>query len=164
MHRARDIRMRITSLEDLQILQLAQRLADEISAIIKRPGLEHDWELRRQLANCSARIPTQIAEGYGQRSGRHCAHYLSIARGSCNEMCVHLAVASGRDHITSQEKDQLRKHYERIGKGLTRWIQYLEQRRGDARRSVVDSVEESTTDPPSSEAGVTEKRLDHQFA
>jgi len=126
--------MRITSLDDLQVFQLSRALTDEISLILQRPGFEGDWELRRQIANSSARVPSQIAEGYGQRSDRHCAHFQSIARGSCNEMCAHLSVACGRGHITPTERDELIRRYVRIGKGLTRWIQYLEDRTDDQGR------------------------------
>jgi four helix bundle protein len=140
--------MRITSLDDLRVFQLSRALADEISRLLTRPGFERDWELRRQIASSSARIPSQIAEGYGQRSDRHCAHFQSIARGSCNEMCAHLSVACGRGHISPTERDELIQRYVRIGKGLTRWIQYLEDRIGRSG-PVADSQGEPPTDPRS---------------
>ncbi|HEY7284324.1 MAG TPA: four helix bundle protein [Vicinamibacterales bacterium] len=127
--------MRITSLADLQVYQLSRGLADEISSIVRRPAFQNEWELRRQMADCSARIPSQIAEGYGLRSDRHCAHFQAIARGSCNEMCAHLSVARGRGLISAKEMEELSRRYERIGKGLTRWIQYLE-RRAEMREGV----------------------------
>ena len=142
---ARAPAMRITSLDDLQVFQLSRVLADEISAVLTRPGFQRDWELRRQMANSSARIPSQIAEGYGQRSDRHCAHFQSIARGSCNEMCAHLSVACGRGYITVDEREDLIRRYVRIGKGLTRWISYLEDRVGRSS-SVAGSDWEPTTD------------------
>jgi four helix bundle protein len=139
--------MRITSLDDLQVFQLSKALADEVSFILERPCFARDWDMRHQMANASARIPSQIAEGYGQRSDRHCAHFQSIARGSCNEMCAHLSVACGRGHITPAERDDLTKRYVRIGKGLTRWIQYLEDR--IERRGSEDSSQRE----PSSDIG-----------
>jgi four helix bundle protein len=119
--------MIIKSLEELQVYQQALRLADEISAILDRAPLRRHPGLRKQLDECSARIPVQISEGFGQRTDRHCAHYQSIARGSCNEICGHLSVAAGRSIVTPEEKDDLVARYERIGKGLTRWIQHLER-------------------------------------
>ena len=119
--------MVIKSLDELQMYQLALLAADAVSAILERPALARDHDLRKQIASCSARIPTQIAEGFGQRTDRHCAHFQSIARGSCNEMCAHLSVASGRGYVTRDEQTAMTERYERIGKGLTRWIQYLER-------------------------------------
>jgi len=49
----------------LQVYQLALGLADEISALIRRSPFDGEWELKRQMGDCSARIPSQIAEGYG---------------------------------------------------------------------------------------------------
>jgi four helix bundle protein len=137
--------MRITSLADLQVYQLSRGLADEISSIIGRPAFQNEWELRRQMADCSARIPSQIAEGFGLRSDRHVAHFQAIARGSCNEMCAHLSVALGRRLITPQETSDLSRRYERIGKGLTRWIQYLERRERRRTQSAAGSKRKPAT-------------------
>jgi four helix bundle protein len=117
--------MIIKSLEDLQVHQQALDAADAISAILNRPSLLRDPELREQLATCSAGIPALIGEGFGQGTDRHCAHYQRIARGSCNEMRTHLRVCQGRRHINEEECGSLSNRYVVIGKRLTRWIQEL---------------------------------------
>ena len=126
--------MVITSLEDLQVYQQAQRAADAVSAILERPCWVREPRLRSQLFECADRIPANISEGFGQGTDRHCAHYQRIARGSANEMCTHLQRAKRRRLIAPQECQELSKEYETIGKRLTKWIQYLErenrQRRG----------------------------------
>jgi four helix bundle protein len=118
-------RMIIKSLEDLQVYQQALAAADAVSAILDRPSLLGDPELRKQLATCSARIPALISEGFGQGTDRHCAHFQRIARGSCNEMRTHLAVAFGRRYMNEEERTRLGERYIVIGKRLTRWIQGL---------------------------------------
>ena len=117
--------MIIKSLEDLQVHQQALEAADAISAILDRPTLLRDPEMREQLATCSARIPALISEGFGQGTDRHCAHFQRIARGSCNEMRTHLRVCQGRRHVTEEECASLSNRYIVIGKRLTRWIQEL---------------------------------------
>jgi four helix bundle protein len=117
--------MIIKSLEDLQVYQQAVGAADAVSAIMERPGFRRDHELREQLADCSARIPALISEGFGQGTDRHCAHYQRVARGSCNEMRTHLRVAAGRHRISADECASLCERYVVIGKRLTRWIQEL---------------------------------------
>ena len=117
--------MIIKSLEDLQVYQQALEAADAISAILDRPSLLRDPEMREQLATCSARIPALISEGFGQGTDRHCAHFQRIARGSCNEMRSHLRVCQGRRHVTEDECASLSNRYVVIGKRLTRWIQEL---------------------------------------
>jgi len=116
-----------TSLDDLQVYQQALDAAAAISPILARPVFERHPDLRRQLDRCSSRIPPLIAEGFGQKTDRHCAHFQYIARGSCNEMCAHLSVALGKGLITPGERFDLNGRYESIGKRLTRWIQHLER-------------------------------------
>lgn len=84
-----------------------------------------DFDLRRQLLRASASVPAQIAEGYGQKSDRHFAQYLFVARGSCNEVRAHLVVASARRLITESECDRVCRLYVSEGKMLTRLIQHL---------------------------------------
>src|SRR5262245_37751207 len=95
------------TLEDLQVYQQSLAIAHAVSAILGRPGLRRDHELREQMSTCSGRIPALISEGFGQRTDRHCAHFQGMARGACNEMCSHLAVALGRGYITAAERDSL---------------------------------------------------------
>src|SRR6185295_10471448 len=95
--------MIIKSLEDLQVFQQALEAADAISAILNRPSLIRDPEMREQLATCSARVPALISEGFGQGTDRHCAHFQRLARGSCNEMRTHLRVSLGRGHTNANE-------------------------------------------------------------
>ena len=61
-------------------------------------------------------------------------------------MCAHLSVAGGRGLISLKERDDLSGRYERIGKGLTRWIQYLERREQLREAGVADPARESATD------------------
>jgi four helix bundle protein len=121
------VRMIIKSLEDLKVYQSANRLADEISAIIERPRFRLFPQLRKQLAEASAAIGPRISEGYGQGTDRHCAHFQRIARGSSNEMLAHLSVARGRRCITDKEHERLTGAYVQVGKMLTKWIQHLER-------------------------------------
>ena len=94
------VAMRITSLEDLRVYQRACRAADAISAILDRPILLKFADLRKDLAETSARIPPNVAEGFGRGTDKDCAHFQHIARGSANEMCAHLRTALSRDCIS----------------------------------------------------------------
>jgi four helix bundle protein len=122
--------VRAKSLEDLEIVQSALEAADAISAILLRPCFERYPELGDQLGETSSRIPSHIGEGFGQKTDRHFAHFLYIARGSCNEMRSHLTVAKGRHCITDDEWKELCGRYVVIGKRITRLAQHL---RGENR-------------------------------
>jgi four helix bundle protein len=117
--------MRFKSLDELQVYQHALRAADAISALLARDVVRRDFELSRQLNDTCARIPSHIGEGFGQPTDRHFAHYLFIARGSCNEMQAHLNVAKGRGYLRTSEWQDLSARYTVIGKQLTALIQHL---------------------------------------
>lgn len=119
--------MVIRTLDDLLVYRKALGAANAVSAILERPGLARDFELRRQLGASSSRAAAVIAEGFEQKTDRHFAHYLYIARGSAKETTAHLRVAEGRRYISEQETRDLCGLYEEIAKMLTGLIQHLER-------------------------------------
>jgi four helix bundle protein len=121
----------IRTLQDLEVFREALDAADRISAAVRRPELARDYKLATQLSTASASVPAQIAEGYGQGTDRHFAHYLTVARGGCNEVQSHLAVAFGRKLLSRTEWTELSTTYDRLGRRITRLTQHL--RREDRR-------------------------------
>ena len=97
-----------------------------MSAIIQRPAFRYDHELRGQLGASSSRVPSHIAEGVEQKTDRHFAHYLYIARGSAKETKTHFRIAQGRRYVSSEECLEMCKRYDEIGRMLTGLIQHLE--------------------------------------
>ena len=67
-----------------------------------------------------------IAEGFEQKTDRHFAHYLYIARGSARETITHLRIAEGRRYTAGEETNALCARYDEIAKMLTGLIQHLE--------------------------------------
>jgi four helix bundle protein len=106
-------------------------IANAVSELLRRPPWATDHNLRTQIAAASASICARIAEGYGQLTDRHFAHYLAMGRGGCNEMQAHLSIAFGRRYLTEAEWLELSERYVRLGKRLTRLIQHL--RRDDRK-------------------------------
>ncbi len=117
--------MRITTLEDFEIWQLARKFAEAISAILTRPCLSRDRKLWGQLADSSESVLANTGEGFGQQSDRSFARYLHIARGSNNEARGQLAVALARGHISKAEFTELENVSRVLGKKLTTLIKHL---------------------------------------
>ena len=113
------------TLDDLLVYRKALDACVAVSAVLERPKVRADWDLRVQLASASGAVPANIAEGFGQQSDRQFARYLFIARGSTQEVRAHLAVAHGRDYISDDEKTELSAKYEEIARMLTGLIKYL---------------------------------------
>jgi four helix bundle protein len=115
----------IKNLEDLQIFRDSLEAAEAVSALLLKEGFRGDFRLRDQLADASDRVSADISEGYGQRSDRQFAHFLCIARASCNEIRTHLAIARARDCLSRQDFQEISERYVRIGHRLTRLVQHL---------------------------------------
>jgi four helix bundle protein len=77
--------MIVRSLDELLVYQKALDAANAVSAILERPCFSKEFKLREQLSASSSRVPALIAEGFEQKSDRHFAHYLYLARGSSKE-------------------------------------------------------------------------------
>jgi len=116
------------------VYQKALAVADEVSAILERPDFRKDFKLHEQLSASSSRVPALIAEGYEQKTDRHFAHYLYIARGSAKESKTHLIVATGRKYLSNGESTPLRDRYDEIARMLSGLIDHLERENRQHRR------------------------------
>ena len=117
--------MRASCVEELLVYQKSLALCDDISAILKRTSLTRDFKFREQLATSSESVPASISEGFGQKTDRHFASYLSRARGSSKETRTQLHVACTRNHITERERDGLCSRYEEVERMLTGLANHL---------------------------------------
>ena len=119
--------MRVSRVEDLVVYQKALAAAEEVSALLKRPEFSKDFDLRDQLGNSSSRVAALIAEGFEQKSDRHFAHYLYLAKGSAKENKTHLRVALTRGYVSTTEAAGLGGDYEEIRRMLAGLIEHLER-------------------------------------
>jgi hypothetical protein len=70
--------MKAKKLEDLQIYQKALEGVAAVSPLLQQLRDRKDFELYNQLSESSGNIPGHIAEGFGQLTDKHFAHYLGI--------------------------------------------------------------------------------------
>jgi four helix bundle protein len=119
--------MRARKLSEIRVYKKSQKMADEISALLKRPAFNGNFDLKDQLSRSISRIPALIAEGYGQLTDKHLAVYLGRARGSAQETIAHLEQAHEKKFITETEYSKYLDSYDHIGRMLTRWIDYLQR-------------------------------------
>lgn len=122
------------SVEELLVYQKALAAADAISAILNRGPLAKDTRLRAQLGAASERVASLIAEGFAQKTDRHFASYLYMAKGSSAETQTQLRVAYGRNYIGEEKCVDLSALYEEIQKMLAGLIKHLEKEDRKNRR------------------------------
>ena len=117
--------MHAKRLEDLLVYVKALEGVDAVSSLLRRPRLVKDFDLCEQLSESSGKIPGHIAEGVGQGSDRHFAHYLVIARGSALETRGHLATARQREYITRSDEIAISGLYQDLADMLSGFIEHL---------------------------------------
>jgi four helix bundle protein len=77
---------KVETWKDLQVWQLAHRLALRVYEMANRFPSEERFRLTDQLCKAAISIPTNIAEGKGRNSLRKYLQFLYIARGSVEEV------------------------------------------------------------------------------
>jgi four helix bundle protein len=118
--------------EELQVWQRAETLAREVFAATEQPSFARHARLVEQVNESAASILANIAEGFGQGTDRAFAKFVGIARGSCNELRSHLAIASIRRCIPDDRRTALHHAADEISRMLTGLERYLLQ--SDRRR------------------------------
>jgi len=99
--------MTANTIEELQVYQRSLTATDAILAMLQRDTFHDDFDLLRQLSMGARRIPSDIAEGFEQKTDSPFAHYLYIARGAARELCAQLTVAQRRNLISESERGGL---------------------------------------------------------
>jgi four helix bundle protein len=125
MRGAKKPRMRVDSVEQLEVWQRAWRFVEAVSAMTRQGALSRDLRLRDQIGACADSLLSNLSEGFEQGTDRGFARYLYIARGSCAEVRAHLAVAQLRGHVIAATADGLREDAAQIVRMLTGLIDYL---------------------------------------
>jgi four helix bundle protein len=97
----------ITRFEDILAWQKAKELVREIYMICRDSRISRDFGLKDQICRAAVASMSNIAEGFGRKSGKDFAHFLDIARGSALEVQSLLYVAKDLEYITKADFDRL---------------------------------------------------------
>lgn len=81
---------KIKKLKDIQIYQEALLLSKDIYQLTNNSKMQKDYSLIDQLQRAALSIPANIAEGYGRKSKKDFAQFVSISLGSINEILTYL--------------------------------------------------------------------------
>lgn len=114
-------------LEDLEVYQLAEQLADDIWEIVMM------WEkfardtVGKQLVRSADSIPANISEGYGRYSFKENVQFCYFARGSQVETKNWLRRIRKRDLLSEDEASRLDDKLEVLGKKLNAYINSIKK-------------------------------------
>ena len=104
---------------DLKVYQKSFNLVMTIYSITKNLPKEERYVLMTQIRRAAMSIPLNIAEGYGKSESKsEYKRFLSIAKGSCNEMQVLVDLLKALKYIDEKLHMELSNSYDEIGKML----------------------------------------------
>jgi four helix bundle protein len=108
--------MKIEHFEDLIAWQKARRLTNEIYQATRQAGFAKDFGLSAQIQRAAVSIMPNIAEGFERNRFAEFHQFLSIAKGSCAEVCSHLYVALDAGYLNQKRFDELFAHAQEVGR------------------------------------------------
>jgi four helix bundle protein len=118
----------VSSYRDLEIYKKSYELALRVHRLtLQLPQFEL-YEEGGQARRSSKGVPSCISEGYGRRKyTADFVKYLTYAQASCDETTVHLEFIGDTHKLKGNELKSLLAEYERLGKQINKFIQYVEK-------------------------------------
>jgi len=111
--------------EDLEVWRIAREIENAVFKITKTTALSRDYKLIAQLNSSTGSIMDNIAEGFGRGSRLEFINFLSISKGSADELKSQLYRCFDRNYIQRIEFDELYSKVEILCRKLARFIDYL---------------------------------------
>jgi len=122
------MRAPIRDWQDLDVWQRAHHLALQVYRIVEGfPALER-YRLADQLCRAAVSIPANIAEGKGRGSLREYLKFLTIARGSIEEVRYLLLLAGDLGYVAESVYTEIAHEYRIVGKMLNALMKALRAR------------------------------------
>jgi four helix bundle protein len=112
---------------DLEVWQLAYRLALRVYRITSKFPSEEKYGLAQQLRRAAVGVFTNIAEGHARGSRREYMHFCTIARGSQTETTSLLMLSRDLGFLGPESWQEMDNTYRRVGQMLNRLVSVLRQ-------------------------------------
>ncbi|QXP63741.1 four helix bundle protein [Polaribacter sp. HaHaR_3_91] len=118
----------IRRFEDLEIWQLARKLAQQVIFISKNTDLKNDYRFKDQIKASSGSVMDNIAEGFERDGNLEFRQYLSIAKGSAGEVRSQSYRLFDSEYISEEKLNDLIIECEHLSKKIANFISYLNKR------------------------------------
>lgn len=117
----------ITRFEDLEIWKNARLLCKIIHLFTQNKEFKRDFTLQDQMKRSSGSIMDNIAEGFGREGNKEFIHFLSIAKGSCDEFKSQSYRAFDFEYIKESELNELHNEINKTAVGIKKLMDYLKK-------------------------------------
>jgi four helix bundle protein len=106
----------VRTYSDLLVYQQSYRLARDVSRLTKGFPKQEQFELGRQIRNCSRSVAANIVEGWAKRnSAAEFKRHLIIAIGECAETKFWIDLATDEGIIETKQAGLLGSEYGKLG-------------------------------------------------
>ncbi len=113
--------------EELEIWQIAREINKAVLNIINSTKLKSDFMLKDQMSRASSSIMNNIAEGFGRGGTKEFIYFLSIARGSVNELISQVLQCIDNSYIESEYGTIIQNKLYSLNNQIAGFIKYLNQ-------------------------------------
>lgn len=113
---------KISKLADIDIYREALALAQDTYALSRNSRITRDYSLIDQMRRACLSIAANIAEGYGRKTKRDFAQFLSVSLGSVNEVMTYLDFIQPEYHL---DTSALKAKYDVLAKRIFSFRSYL---------------------------------------
>ncbi|MFO7722223.1 MAG: four helix bundle protein [Bacteroidales bacterium] len=117
--------MTIEKFEDLEVWKESRMLCIRIFQITSSGGFNQDLRFKFQIRNASGSIMDNIAEGFGRGGNKEFINFLSIAKGSNEEVRSQLYRASDFGYISEEQCNEILEMAEILSRRISALMQYL---------------------------------------
>lgn len=122
-----EIKMQKSTFEDLQVLQLAEKLADMIWDIVISWSYFEKDTLGKQIIRSVDSIGANIAEGAGRHNYQNNQRFVKIARGSLHQTKYWLKRAYSHKLMTNEQLNRLEPIINDLSPKLNAYLNYLDK-------------------------------------
>ena len=117
-----EVSKQVNSWKDLEVWQVAHSLVLKVYKITGNFPSDERFRLTDQICRAAASIPTNIVEGKGRKPLKEYLQFLSIARGSAEEVKYLLLLAKDLNYLEKIYYDEMAEGYDRVSKMLNKLI------------------------------------------
>jgi four helix bundle protein len=105
--------------KELKVWQKSIDLVTELYIRLKDLPKDEKYGLSSQMKRSANSVPSNIAEGAGRNSQKEFKYFLSVAKGSLNELQTQLIVSQKLNFITQEDLNTLEEMIIEIGKMIS---------------------------------------------
>jgi len=117
--------MKINNFEDMEVWQEARELARFIFKITSEEPFVRDYKFRDQIRAAAGSIMDNVAEGFGRGGTREFNNFLSIAKGSNEEVRSQSYRAFDFEYISEEVLKELLEKTDKLSRKIQSFMNYL---------------------------------------